>query len=216
MFRKKNVMEWKIMFRKKKDVFFEYFQIIAKNIQMASKVFRKELNNLRDSEEFALQIKTIETMGDQYTHEVIFALNRTFITPLEREDILNLTIKLDDVLDIIEACAWNFELFNLSKPDEYMKLFAKNIEMSTQEIVYAIDDLVEKKLVEVSKHTYKINDLENVGDDLLRDSLKTLFSTCTDPVEIIKRKEIYNMMESVSDACEDVADILEGIIMRSS
>ncbi len=204
------------MFRKKKDVFFEYFQIIAKNIHVASEVFRKELNNLRDSEEFALQIKTIETMGDQYTHEVIFALNRTFITPLEREDILNLTIKLDDVLDIIEACAWNFELFNLSEPDEYMKLFAKNIEMSTQEIVYAIDDLVEKKLVEVSKHTYKINDLENVGDDLLRDSLKTLFSTCTDPVEIIKRKEIYNMMESVSDACEDVADILEGIIMRSS
>lgn len=204
------------MFRKKKDIFFEYFLIIAKNIHMASEVFRKELNNLKDSEEFALQIKTIETMGDQYTHEVIFALNRTFITPLEREDILNLTIKLDDVLDIIEACAWNFELFNLNEPDEYMKLFAKNIEMSTQEIIYAIDDLVEKRLTEVSKHTYKINDLENVGDDLLRDSLKTLFSTCTDPVEIIKRKEIYNMMESVSDACEDVANILEGIIMRSS
>jgi len=204
------------MFRKKKDVFFEYFLIIAKNIHMASEVFRKELNNLKDSEEFALQIKTIETMGDQYTHEVIFALNRTFITPLEREDILNLTIKLDDVLDIIEACAWNFELFNLNEPDEYMKLFAKNIEMSTQEIIYAIDDLVEKRLTEVSKHTHKINDLENVGDDLLRDSLKTLFSTCTDTVEIIKRKEIYNMMESVSDACEDVANILEGIIMRSS
>jgi hypothetical protein len=204
------------MFRKKKDIFFEYFVIISKNIHLASEVFRKEINNLKNSEEFAQQIKTIETMGDQYTHEVIFNLNRTFITQLDREDILNLTIKLDDVLDMIEACAWNFDLFNLYEPDEYMKLFAKNIEMSTQEIIYAIDDLVEKRLTEVPKHTYKINDLENVGDDLLRDSLKTLFSTCTDPVEIIKRKEIYNMMESVSDACEDVANILEGIIMRSS
>lgn len=204
------------MFRKKKDIFFEYFLLIAKNIHMASQVFRKELSNLKDSEEFALQIKTIETMGDQYTHEVILALNKTFITPLEREDILDLTIKMDDVLDTIEACAWSFDLFNISEPDDYMKLFAKNIEMSTEEMVRAIDDLVEKKLLEVPKHTHKINELENVGDDLFRDSLKTLFSTCTDPVEIIKRKEIYSMMESVTDACEDVANILEGIIMRNS
>ncbi len=204
------------MFHKKKDIFFEYFVLIAKNIQLASRVFREELNNLKDSEEFALQIKTVETMGDQYTHEVILALNKTFITPLEREDILDLTIKLDDVLDLIEACAWNFDLFNISEPDDFMKLFAKNIEMSTQEIVYAINHLVEKRLVEITSHTHKINELENVADDLLRDSLKTLFSTYTDPIEIIKRKEIYSMMESVSDACEDVANILEGIIMRNS
>jgi uncharacterized protein Yka (UPF0111/DUF47 family) len=97
-----------------------------------------------------------------------------------------------------------------------MKLFAKNIEMCTQEISFAINCLVEKKLKEMPIHTHKINDLENVADDLLRDSLKTLFSSCTDPIEIIKRKEIYYMMEEVSDACEDVADILEGIIMRNS
>ncbi len=204
------------MFHKKMDIFFEYFVLIAKNIQLASRVFREELNNLKDSEEFALQIKTVETMGDQYTHEVILALNKTFITPLEREDILDLTIKLDDVLDLIEACAWNFDLFDISEPDDFMKLFAKNIEMSTQEIVYAINHLVEKRLVEITSHTHKINELENVADDLLRDSLKTLFSTYTDPIEIIKRKEIYSMMESLSDACEDVANILEGIIMRNS
>ncbi|HOV79989.1 MAG TPA: DUF47 family protein [Bacillota bacterium] len=205
-----------MLFQRKPDIFFEYFILVAKNIQLASQIFREEMHNLKNAEEFALQIKNVETMGDQYTHEIILALNKTFITPLDREDILGLTFKLDDVLDMIEACAWSFELFNINEPDDYMKLFARNIEMCTQEIVYAINCLVEKKLKEVVKHNHKINDLENVADDLFRDSLKTLFSTCKDPVELIKRKEVYSMMEAVSDACEDVSNILEGIIMRNS
>jgi len=204
------------MFQRKKDTFFEYFILVVDNIKLASQIFREEMNNLEDAEKFAIQIKSIESRGDQYTHEIIRALNNTFITPLEREDILGLTIKLDDVLDLLEACAWSFDLFNVTEVDDFMKLFARNIEMCTLEIAYAINCLVEKKLKEIPRHTHKINDLENVADDLLRDSLKTLFSTCTDPIEIIKRKEIYYMMEEVSDACEDVADILEGIIMRNS
>lgn len=204
------------MFQKKKDIFFEYFSLVAKNIQLASTVFRDEMANLSEAENYALQLKTVESMGDQYTHEIILALNKTFITPLEREDILGLTLKLDDVLDCLEACASRLELYNITEPDDYMRLFAKNIDMCLQEIFTAINLLVEKKLKEVKKHTHKINDLENVADDLLRDGLKTLFSTSTDAIEIMKKKNIYDMMESVSDACEDVANILEGIIMRSS
>jgi hypothetical protein len=204
------------MLPRKKDPFFEYFVLVVDNMMLASKVFREELNNLDDAEKFAIQMKSIESQGDQYTHAVIKELNNTFITPLDREDILGLTIKLDDVLDLLEACAWSFDLFNVTEVDDFMKLFARNIEMCTQEISLAINCLVEKKLKEMPVHTHKINDLENVADDLLRDSLKTLFSSCTDPIEIIKRKEIYYMMEEVSDACEDVADILEGIIMRNS
>ncbi|MDD4237451.1 MAG: DUF47 family protein [Desulfotomaculaceae bacterium] len=200
---------------KKKDAFYEYFVLIANNLQMASKIFREEISNLGDTEKFATQIKSFENIGDQYTHEIIYALNKSFITPLEREDILGLTIKLDDVLDLIEACTWRFELFNIAETDEYMKLFSKNIEMCIEEIVQAIRHLGEKKLQDMSKHTYKINDLEKVADDLLRDGLKTLFSTCTDPIDIIKKKEIYNMMEEITDECEDVADILERIIMRN-
>ncbi|MCL6639221.1 MAG: DUF47 family protein [Firmicutes bacterium] len=204
------------MFQKKKDIFFEYFLLVVKNIQLASQVFREEMNNLTDAETFALQIKTVESMGDQYTHEIILALNKTFITPLEREDILGLTLKLDDVLDALEACASRLELYGITEADDYMRLFAKNIEMCTKEIEEAIKLLVEKKLKEMTKHTHKINDLENVADDLLRDGIKTLFTTCTDAIEIMKKKDIYEMMEAVSDACEDVANILEGIIMRNS
>ncbi|MCL6560876.1 MAG: DUF47 family protein, partial [Firmicutes bacterium] len=187
------------MFQKKKDIFFEYFQLVAKNILLASQVFREEMNKLDDAETFVLQVKTVETMGDQYTHEIILALNKTFITPLDREDILGLTLKLDDVLDAIDACASHIELYGVTEADDYMRLFAKNIEMCTQEIASAVNLLTEKKLKEMTRHTHKINDLENVADDLLRDGLKTLFSTCTDAIEIMKKKEIYNMMEAVSD-----------------
>ena len=200
---------------KKKDTFYEYFVLIAKNLQMAAKIFREEIVNLGDTEKFAGQIKNLENIGDQYTHEIIYALNKTFITPFEREDILGLTIKLDDVLDSIEACTWRFDLFNIVETDEYMKLFSKNIEMAVEEIFQSIRHLGEKKLPDMTKHTHKINDLEKVADDLLRDSLKTLLSTCTDPIDIIKKKEIYNMMEEITDECEDVADILERILMRS-
>ncbi len=205
-----------MIFKKKKDSFFECFELIVDNIHSASQVFRKELDNLGDAEKFALQIKDLEHKGDQFTHAVIRALNNTFITPIDREDILGLTIKLDDILDLIEACAWNFDLYGITKVDNFMKLFAKNIEECTQEVCYAIQYLVVKKLKDMTRHTYRINDLENEADDLFRESIKVLFSTCTDPVEIIKRKEMYFVMEQVSDACEDVADILEGIIMRHS
>ncbi|OPY56323.1 MAG: putative pit accessory protein [Pelotomaculum sp. PtaU1.Bin035] len=204
------------MFQKKIDIFFDNLLMIAKNLQLAIQIFREEMDELGDAEEFALQLKTVEDMGDHYTHEIILALNRTFITPFEREDILGLTLKLDDVLDCLEACASRLELYNIIEADDYMKLFTKNIEMCIQEIVYAINHLVEKRLKDMTNHTHKINELENVADDLLRDGLKTLFSNCTDAIELIKRKDIYGMMEAVSDSCEDVANILESIMMRSS
>ncbi len=200
--------------KKSKEIFFEHFILVANNIHTAAGIFRENINNLGCTEEFALRIKALENKGDQYTHEIILALNKTFITPLEREDILGLTIKLDDVLDIIEACTWRFELFNIKETDEYMKLFAKNIEACTLEIVSAVNNLGNNRIKDISRHTHRINDLEKVADDLLRDGLKTLFSNCNNPIEIIKKKEIYNMMEEITDACEDVADILERIIMR--
>ena len=90
--------------------------------------------------------------------------------------------------------------------------------LAVLEISLSFDNAIvnANKLKEMTKHTHKINDLENAADDLLRDGLRTLFTTCSDPIEIMKKKEIYTMMESFSDFCEDVADILEGIIMRNS
>lgn len=213
------MFDLKSLFKKKPNIFYEYFLLIAKNIVLASNSFQEEIENLGNpskAENIALQIKTVEQMGDQYTHEVIIELNKSFITPLEREDIMELTLQLDDVLDCLEVCASHMVLYNVREADDYMRIFARNIEICVNELYSALDLLSHNKLKEIAKHTHKINDLENAADDLLRDALKTLFTTCSDPIEIMKKKEIYTMMESFSDFCEDVADILEGIIMRNS
>jgi predicted phosphate transport protein (TIGR00153 family) len=209
----------KNLFKKKPNIFYEYFLLIAKNIVLASNSFIEEIKNLDNpakAENISLQIKTVEQMGDQYTHEVIIELNKSFITPLEREDIMELTLQLDDVLDCLEVCASHLVLYNIREADDYMRIFTRNIEICVSELYSALELLSQNRLKEIARHTHKINDLENAADDLLRDGLKTLFSTCSDPIEIMKKKEIYTMMESFSDFCEDVADILEGIIMRNS
>ncbi|MCL6479579.1 MAG: DUF47 family protein [Peptococcaceae bacterium] len=207
------------LFKKKKNIFYEYFLLIAKNIVLASNTFMDQLQNLDNpakAENISLQVKTVEQMGDQYTHEVIIELNKSFITPLEREDIMELTLQLDDVLDCLEVCASHIVLFNIKEMDDYMRLFSRNIQICVQELYSAVELLSQNKLKEMTRHTHRINDLENAADELLRDGLRTLFATCDDPIEIMKKKEIYTMMEAFSDFCEDVADILEGIIMRNS
>ncbi|MFZ5596021.1 MAG: DUF47 domain-containing protein [Bacillota bacterium] len=213
------MVNWKGLFKKKQNIFYEYFLLIAKNIALAGESFVEEINNLDNpsrAENASLQLKTIEQMGDQYTHEVIIELNKSFITPLEREDIMELTLQLDDVLDGMEVCGSHLVLYNVREADDYMRLFTKNIQMCVHELHAAIELLCQNKLKEMTRHTHKINDLENAADELLRDGLKTLFTNNSDPIEILKKKEIYTMMESFSDFCEDVADILEGIIMRNS
>ncbi|WP_066638950.1 DUF47 domain-containing protein [Desulfolucanica intricata] len=204
------------MFFKKKDIFFETLILSANNLKEAGKLFQEEIYNLQDVEQYAERIKILEDKGDEHTHTIIHALNKTFITPLEREDILGLALKLDDVLDGIEACADRMYLYKVIEADDYIKLFVKMIVNCTEEIVAAINLLTEKKLKEMLRNVYRINELENEADQLLRECIKTLFEEYNDPILIIKKKELYEMLESVTDAFEDVADILEALLMRNS
>lgn len=204
------------MFSKKKDVFFESFSLIAENLNEAAQSFNEELQKLNIESNCPKQMKIYEDTGDKYTHVVYKALNRTFVTPLEREDIMGLTVKIDDVLDGMEATTSHLDLYGVNEPDEFIRKFAQIVKKSCDEIVNSINLLVNKKLLQIRTHTVRINELENEGDNLLYDSLKNLFSTTTDPLTIIKKKDIYEMMESILDACEDVADVLETIVMRNS
>ncbi len=203
-------------FRRKQNIFYEYFLLVTKNIKLATDAYIQMMGDLPNAENYMLQIKMVENMGDQYTHEIMNELNKTFITPLEREDILGLTLQLDDVLDCLEFCSSRIVLYEITEQDDYMRLFTRNISMCVENLCSAVDLLAQKKLREMKKHTHRINDLENAADDLLTDALKTLFATSVNPIEIMKKKELYTMMESFSDFCEDVADILEGLIMRNS
>jgi len=201
---------------KKKDIFFETLENISENLLATAEFFAKGLNNLNDLSGFAKTMKEFETKGDRFTHTMITELNKTFITPIEREDILALTTSLDDVLDGLEACAARFEMYEIREPDTHIRLFADILLRSAQEIRSAIKLLTTKKLLAIREYNIRVNELENEADQLLRTAIKELFIQVKDPIELIKKKEIYEMLESTTDDCEDVANTLESIIMLNS
>jgi uncharacterized protein len=201
---------------KKQNQFFDLLVQITENISAASAAFKEGLKNYTSGEKLAATIKVYEDEGDEKTHQIIRALNATYMTPIEREDILALATKLDDILDGMEAAANRFDMFHIQSVDNFMIDFAKNIQDCAEQLEFALKSLQRKKLLEIRQYTVRLNELENVGDKLMRDSIKSLFARTTDPVEIIKLKEVYEILEGVSDSCEDVADILESVVMTNA
>ncbi|GGD88129.1 DUF47 domain-containing protein [Paenibacillus nasutitermitis] len=201
---------------KKKDIFFTTLEAMADTILEAAQYFEENVSKIRDVTQFAKSMKEYESKCDSYVHTILTELNKTFITPIEREDIMSLTTSLDDVLDGIEASASRFEMYNVTEPDEYITLFADILLRCAQQIKKAIYLLSEKKLLAIREPAISINELENQADDLMRVCIKSLFANVKDPIELIKRKEIYERLEQTTDCCEDVANTLETIIMRNS
>jgi len=202
--------------KKKKNIFFKTLEEMADTILEATEYFHRNVPDLKDLKVFARDMKEYESQCDRYVHTILTELNKTFITPIEREDIMALTTSLDDVLDGIEACASRFEMYNIQEPDEYIILFADNLVRCAQQIKKAIYLLTEKKLLAIREPAIHINELENQADDLLRVCVMSLFANVKDPLEVIKRKEIYERLEQTTDCCEDVANTLESIVMRNS
>ncbi|MBB6670144.1 DUF47 domain-containing protein [Cohnella nanjingensis] len=204
------------MFRKK-DIFFKTLEDMSDLILETVERFASAMNGeLTDVAAFSKEMKEFEHRGDQFAHLIITELNKTFITPIDREDIMELTKLLDDVLDGIEASASRFDMYQISKPDTYIRKFVDVLHRSAVEIKSAIYLLSQKKLLAIQTHCVKLNELENEGDELLRQSVKSLFQNVKDPIELIKHKEIYERLEETTDACEDVANTLQSIIMRNS
>lgn len=189
---------------------------VAENICNASKAFQSGLKNYQDGEQFFKEIKRYEEIGDEFTHRIIRALNATYMTPIDREDIHSLATRMDDILDGMEAAASRFDMFRIQTVDNFMTDFAINIVECATKLEQAMKALQKKKMIEIRQYTVAINELENIGDQLMRDSIRSLFARTTDPVEIIKLKEVYEILEGVSDSCEDAADILESIVMTNA
>ncbi|SFD91855.1 hypothetical protein SAMN05428981_102318 [Bacillus sp. OV194] len=206
-----------MIFSSKKDLFLDLLTSIADNVRDSAQYFVDfKIKSDEDLKEFARKMKAYENKGDKFIHELIIGLNKTFITPLEREDILELANKMDDILDGMEQCASRFEMYNITTPDPYMVQFAGHILEATYEVAESAKLLHKKKLMEIRPHAIKLNDLESVVDDLLRTSIKNLFSVERDPIKIMQYKELYELLEAISDSTEDVADTLETIIMRNA
>lgn len=205
------------MFKNKKDKFSILLESISVNLKEGAYYFAEyKLKNASDLKIFSEEMKRFETQGDEYIHQVIKELNNSFITPIEREDILALAMSMDDVLDGLEETAAIFEMYSVMQADEYMLKFVDAIRSCTDEIVKAIELLSIKKLPHIRAHAIKIKDYETICDGVLRQSIKHIFTIEKDPIRLIKIKEIYENLEEIADSCQDVANTLETIIMKNA
>src|SRR5690625_3457569 len=205
------------MFFRKEDQFSIHLRTISANLVESMDYFYNYKNEKNiDVKKFAEQMKAYENKGDTLVHQVIHDLNKVFITPIEREDILSLATHMDDILDGMESTAALFEIYSISSADEYMHQFVDYIQKCVIEIDDALELLSQKKLLDMRKHIIKIKDYESKCDEIRRVSMKKLFDTEKDPITLIKYKEIYEELERVSDYCEAVANVLEAVIMKNA
>ena len=202
---------------KKKDKFAVQLSDIALNLKESAAYFAEyKLNSISDLKIFSNTMKDYETKGDTFVHDVIQDLNKAFITPIEREDILALAMSMDDVLDGLDHTASMFEMYSVINADQYMLEFVEAIRLSTEEIVVAVDLMTSKKLLAMREHAIKIKDYESQCDVTRRNAIKNLFSTEKDPIRIIQYKEIYEELEEIADHCQKVANTFESIIMKNA
>ncbi|ENK6436861.1 DUF47 domain-containing protein [Staphylococcus pseudintermedius] len=205
------------MIRKKKDKFMERLEDMIFNLDRAAIEFGKmDFNTHLDLRAYADNVKTYESHGDKLMHQVITDLNQTFITPIEREDIMSLCNAIDDVLDAMEETSAMFEMYSIEYTDEYMLEFVDNIQKAIGEMKLAIGLMTEKKLSHMRVHSINIKEYETNCDGILRQSIKHIFNSETDPVTLIKIKDIYESLENIADRCQAVANNFETIIMKNS
>lgn len=205
------------MFFKKEDKFAVHLQGISDILVESTNYFADYMKNgENDLKAFSEKMKTYEITADTRVHKVITDLNNVFITAIEREDILSLAVKMDDILDGLEQTSALFEMYSITDADEYVLQFVDAILKCVYEIDKAVELIFSKKLPEVTKHAIEIKDLESQCDDVLRNSIKNLFKREKDPIRIIQFKEIYEVLEEVSDYCQDVANVFEAIIMKNA
>lgn len=194
--------------------FFEMFVKSAENIEKSAKLLKEIAYNSDSLAENAAKLERIEHDTDQITHEIMEKLNTTFVTPIDREDIHELTAALDDVVDFIEAATESMVLYKIKATTPELKEIADVILKQAEEINYLMPKLKDLKHAQVMKHCIEINRLENEGDRILREAVARLFEEKKDPLDVIKWRDILDYLETATDKCEDVAVIIEGIVLK--
>jgi len=203
----------------KEDKFYPMFEEMADLTARAANLFATlfDVTEPDARENIFREIKLTETKADDIVHQVFDCIDTTFITPFDREDIQKLTMKMDDVIDIIHAASQQIRLY---KPHKLLPEFRDLngvIIRGCEQIRIAILELRNlKKPVKINDACIKINELENIADDIFHHSLSALFATETDAVELIKNKDILVMLEFATDRIEDVSDVLKTIIIKSA
>ena len=197
----------------KEEAFFELFKKAAHNMIEGSRLLKDMMDNFRDPAGKAKQIKDVEHVGDGITHDIAMRLNQTFITPIDREDIHDLASALDDILDAVEAVADRFVIYKIAQPTESAIRLADILYEASVAVGRGVDR-VSMSHAQIKECSVQVNSLENEADRVSRDAISGLFEKETDPISVIKWKEIYETFEEGTDRCEDVANILERIVLK--
>jgi predicted phosphate transport protein (TIGR00153 family) len=198
----------------KEERFFEDFIAFGAEIRRGASLLEEMLAPDRPIWDKADEIKQVEHQCDTMTHEIIQRLYRTFVTPLDREDIFELARSLDDVVDAIDATAALVRLYQIELVRPDARILARIIMRSADQIVTALEAL--EKKVGVKTPTVEINRLENEADRAHQAAVRRLFEEERDPIAIIKWKEILDFLEEATDRCEDVANVMEGVVVKNA
>jgi uncharacterized protein len=194
--------------------FFDMIEQQSKNVLQGVDALVNMLEHYNEIDKKRERIKQIENDGDKMVHDIFSELNKTFITPIDREDITKLTSSLDDILDNLEAVSERLIIYEIKKPPQYMLEFAQILQKTTRNVNEGINLLRNfKEAKQIRAFCKEINTLENEGDILLRKATAELFKK-KDPIEIIKIKELYDDLEAAIDRCEDVADVIGDILVK--
>jgi predicted phosphate transport protein (TIGR00153 family) len=196
--------------------FFEVFDKVASNISHAATLLVAIMEHFNHLDAWAKEVYELEQDGDVLTHDIIRKLNKTFVTPIDREDLYALASTLDDILDLVWAATDRLTVFKLKESTEHAIVMSKHLLATTELVHKAIIKLKEKNYSHVREYCIEINRLENRIDRAFRDALGHLFDEIRDPVLVIKWKEIYEHLEDASDKCEDVANIIETIVLKNA
>jgi len=204
-------------FLPKQSQFFTLFKGVSSDLQDIAAVFRDFSANFDDFEGYAQKAKDIEHNADHKIHDIVDALNKTFITPFDREDIYTLASNLDDIVDLIENVIQNVYLFNIKGKIPTLEAFTPLISAGADTIEEMMECLEKQKYSEeLANAKIRMHQLEDQGDDLFHAAIKDLFSNHHDPIEVIKLKDILGRLEKIMDKYQKVGDIIEGIIVKST
>jgi len=205
------------IFMPKNKVFYELFEKVADNAAKMGSLLRVIVAEPDFDKRASLiaQVEDLEHANDELTHSVFTELGRNFITPFDREDIHYLATSLDDIADYIYAAAKKINFYRVNPNDMGMQKFAELIEQSAQQVRIAVTELRDmKNMRNITEALVKINSIENQADDIFDMSIEKLFDTEPDAKEVIKKREIYQVMEIVTDKCEDASNVIESIIIK--
>ncbi len=194
--------------------FFTMFSEIAENLILGARVLVNLFEHYESTEDKTTEIKRIEHVGDELTHSVLTKLNQTFITPFDREDIHRLASSLDDVLDFINAAAERIAMYKITDPPSAAARLSKLILLQCEELAQAVSHL--QKNGDVLARCVEIKRYENEADVASREAIGKLFDCEKDPINLIKIKELLEVLESATDKAEDAANVLETVVVKNA